>query len=387
VPEGQEKPEQHGNAWMQISEAGRNAAGYEAEHGNRITRTEDIPDPFECRSADTRWVVQGLFPAKAITIIAGEAGAGKTWLALALTRAVTLSGDFLGRSTSLAQVLYLDRENPLSLIRDRLRVLFGGSSAFRPWGLWCLDEPPLIGDPRLLEFAQKEPVLIIDSMIRFHRADENSATQMRAVMESLRELATAGASVVILHHKSKGETSLYRGSSDIVAGADAVFSLVRRNGLLELRTVKNRFVAGASVEIETNFASGEFTTVGSAELGGIAEVDSLAKIIQSCPGLTQNEVIKRCGIQRGRAIELLHSLDGKQWHRKGGANRSQLYFPIPVVPNRTVVGYIRNRPAGGSETSARADSSWSEPLGITQVVPVLPPFTGGNREPLEFYGT
>src|SRR5262249_14508377 len=182
---------------MQIFEAERDAAVYEAEHVNRITTIEDIPDPFECPSADTGWVVQGLFPAKGITVIAGEAAAGKTWLALALARAMTLGGDFLGRGTTPGPVLYLDRENPLSLVRERLRVLFGGSSAFRPWGLWCPDEPPLIGDPRLLEFARKDPVLVIDSMIRFHRADENLATQMAPVMASLRELATAGASVVV----------------------------------------------------------------------------------------------------------------------------------------------------------------------------------------------
>src|ERR1019366_7262297 len=121
------------------------------------------------------------------------------------------------------------------------------ASELRPWGLWCQDEPPMIGDPRLREFAQKGPVLIIDSMIRFHRADENSATEMAPVMAFLRELATVGASVVVLHHKSKSETSSYRGSTDIVAGADAAFALSRRDGLLELRTIKNRFAAETTV--------------------------------------------------------------------------------------------------------------------------------------------
>jgi hypothetical protein len=33
-------------------------------------------------------------------------------------------------------------EYPLSLVRDRLQMLFGCASEFRPWGLWCSDEPP-----------------------------------------------------------------------------------------------------------------------------------------------------------------------------------------------------------------------------------------------------
>jgi replicative DNA helicase len=154
---------------IRLSEVERDAARHEAELGARITRIEDIPDPFACPSDDIGWIVQGLIPARGITIIAGEAGAGKTWLALDLARALTLGGNFLGRRTRLAQVLYLDKENPLSLVRDRLQTLFGGTSQLRPWGLWCPDEPPMIGDPRLLEFARKGPLLIIDSMIRFHR--------------------------------------------------------------------------------------------------------------------------------------------------------------------------------------------------------------------------
>jgi hypothetical protein len=202
---------------IRLSEVERDAARHEAELGARITRIEDIPDPFACLSDDIGWIVQDLIPARGITIIAGEAGAGKTWLALDLARAVTWGGNFLGRKTRVAQVLYLDKENPLSLVRDRLQTLFGGTSELRPWGLWCPEEPPMIGDPRLLEFARHGPVVIVDSMIRFHKADENSATQMSLVMASLRELATAGASIVVLHHKSKSETSSYRGSSDIVA--------------------------------------------------------------------------------------------------------------------------------------------------------------------------
>lgn len=245
----------------------------------------------------------------------------------------------------------------------------------------------MIGDPRLLEFARKGPVLIIDSMIRFHSADENSATQMAPVMASLRELATVGASVVVLHHKPKSETSSYRGSSDIVAGADAAFALVKRDGLLELRTIKNRFAVETRVEIKPNFYSGTFAVVGTPELEFATEVDHLADIIRSSPGLTQNQIIKQCGIQRRRAIELLQLHEGRKWDRQGGANRSLLYFPIQVVPKAILVGSSRNHSAGASESSSDAGSNGREPLGITQAVPVFPPLRSGNREPLDYYGT
>jgi hypothetical protein len=371
---------------IRLSELDRDAARYEAELDESITRIEDIPDPFACPSDEIGWVVQGLIPARGITIIAGEAGAGKTWLALALARALTFGDDFLGRRTLSSQVLYLDRENPLSLVRDRLRVLFGGASEFRPWGLWCPDEPPMIGDARLQEFARRGPVMIVDSMIRFHKADENSATQMESVMASLRELATAGASIVVLHHKSKSETSSYRGSSDIVAGADAAFSLAKREGMLELRTIKNRFAAETTIRVQPDFAAGTFVPLNSPDLE-CGSVDRLADIIRSSPGLTQNEIIEQAGIQRRRAIELLRRYEASKWNRQKGANRSLRYFPIQVVPEEIGVDPSRNHQTGGSESSSRIDSKRREPLGIAQVVLVLPPFRGGNREQLVHYGT
>lgn len=243
----------------------------------------------------------------------------------------------------------------------------------------------MIGDRRLLEFARKGPVLIIDSMIRFHSADENSATQMAPIMASLRQLATVGASIVVLHHKPKSDTSAYRGSSDIVAGADAAFALVKRDGLLELRTIKNRFAIETTIEVQPNFASGTFAVVDTPKLDFATEVDHLAHIIRSSPGLTQNEIIKQCGIQRSHAIDLLHQHDGAQWRVQGGANRSLLYFPIQVVPKAILVGSSRNHRVSASKGSSDADSNRQEPVGITKAVPVLPPFRGGNREQLATY--
>ena len=67
--------------------------------------------------------------------------------------------------------------------------------------------------------------MIVDSFIRFHAADENSATEMGRVMTDLRALANAGATVVLQHHKPKAEGTQYRGSSDIKAGVDVAFAV------------------------------------------------------------------------------------------------------------------------------------------------------------------
>jgi hypothetical protein len=45
---------------VQLSDLERDAARYESEHRPRISRIEDIPDPFSCPSDEIGWVVQGL---------------------------------------------------------------------------------------------------------------------------------------------------------------------------------------------------------------------------------------------------------------------------------------------------------------------------------------
>jgi hypothetical protein len=229
-------------------------------------------------------------------------------------------------------------------------------------------------------------VLIVDSMIRFHTADENSATQMAPVMAALRELATAGASVVVLHHKSKSETSSYRGSSDIVAGADAAFALSKHAGKLELRTIKNRFAAETTVEIQADFVAGTFSLCGTVGRECMPEVDRVADIIRDSPGLSQNEVVKRFGMNRLHTINLLRRNEGILWRSQQGANRSKCYYPSQMVPKAVPSGSIGNNLRSSSEGGSMTSSGRREPLDITGVVLGFPPSRGGNREQLEYYG-
>jgi len=134
---------------------------------------DEIPDVLAVTVPGTEWMVPGILPRASVTLLAGEPGSYKTWLALALLRGVASGGDFLGRRCAQASVLYLDRENPLAVVRERLAVLgvepLGGS---RIWGGWLPDAPPAIGDIRTLEIArQHRPLIIFDSLIRFHGSE------------------------------------------------------------------------------------------------------------------------------------------------------------------------------------------------------------------------
>jgi len=72
---------------------------------------------------DVGWAVEGMIPAGGVVLWAGESGSYKTWLSLCLARSIHEGSPFLGRRTARTVVLYLDRENPAPLIKERCELL------------------------------------------------------------------------------------------------------------------------------------------------------------------------------------------------------------------------------------------------------------------------
>jgi hypothetical protein len=104
-----------------------------------ILTWDEIPDVLALAAPKADWLVEGLLPAASVTLLAGEPGSYKTWLALALLRGVDGGGNFLGRRCAESAVLYLDRENPLRVMQERLAVL--GISAPQRSRIWGAGSP------------------------------------------------------------------------------------------------------------------------------------------------------------------------------------------------------------------------------------------------------
>jgi hypothetical protein len=316
-----------------------------------IRTWDEIPNIFTLDVPPTEWMVEGILPRASVTLIAGEPGSYKTWLALALLRGVATGGNFLGRKCAQANVLYLDRENPLAVMRERLAVLGVERSAAadcRIWSGWLADAPPGIGDIRILEIARVlRPLIVFDSLIRFHAAaDENSATAMSMVMADLRALANAGATVVALHHKPKSEGAHYRGSSDIAGGVDTAWAVSRDRdaGLLRLECFKSRFTEEFSLTVRPELGgTGDFVVTDSAEAATEqTDIEKLAEAIRRNPGQPKERVIQASGVRRGRGRTLLEEFEGQLWQVKHGPGKSRRFFPVGVSPMALSLDDISN---------------------------------------------
>ena len=149
-------------------------------------------------------------------------------------------------------------EDALPLVRERL----AGLCAHRGIALGSLDVH-VITSPRLrLDDASDlaslvtcverlEPhLLLLDPLVRLHTGDENSSSDISALLGDLRELSRAhDLAIVVVHHMSKHRGrdlgQALRGSGDLYAWGDENAFLVRTRGEL-LLTLEHR--ASASPE-------------------------------------------------------------------------------------------------------------------------------------------
>lgn len=256
-------------------------------------RIEDIPSVWNCQ-ASTKWLVEGLIPEAAVTLLCGDSGVGKSTLALALAGKVARGEPFLGRATVQRSALYVDRENPLAVVRERLdRLSIDQTAALTVWGLWVKPMPEGPTAPSIMQFvAANRPLIIFDSLVGFHPGSEQDASETRRHMQAYIALAAAGAAVIVLHHVGKAETAKqYRGSSDIKAAVDLAYVLESLSepdaGIrsLRLKAFKNRLTLPETLCIEYRDGRFDLSNHRSETNREIIE-----RIIGAHPGASKSEI-------------------------------------------------------------------------------------------------
>jgi hypothetical protein len=272
--------------------------------------------------------VEGLIPLGQITLFAGEPSSGKTWLGMLVGKSLANGEMFLGRSVIRCDnVIYFDRENPLSVVTERMHSIFGDQAVnYHHWGLWVHgDEPPPFGSARYEQFAMPGNVLIFDSLARFHTADENSPTEMARVFAQLRKLQALGATVIVFHHRDKKLESGYRGTAEIAAGCDVMYSLSRekQDDLRTLKLIKSRCALDSEITFRVDWdAPSIVPTENVAVMKRRNQCALISGILHGHPeGVQQVEIIRQMeshGISRAQTQRYLDSHQGSLWISNGG---------------------------------------------------------------------
>ncbi|MEO5923812.1 MAG: AAA family ATPase [Bryobacteraceae bacterium] len=274
------------------------------------------------------YIIDPELPLGALVGFTGNSGCGKSTVVTAMIRVANAAG---------IPALVLDRENPRAVVYDRMNRLGLIDGPLVRWAGGWLEEVPGPDSSIVREWVRRcepKPLVVVDSLVAFMGGDENSATEMRAFMNHLRRLADMGATVALIHHDGKSESSVdYRGSSDFKAALDQAFH-VTNNGAdgrldrLRLRPFKSRY--GLARDVLYLYADGRMVKDDRAEAPVITLAEQMASTLRSNPGATQrtlDKLILKAGINRARARQWLNDgvLSGLV-RREKGAKKSFHYY-------------------------------------------------------------
>jgi hypothetical protein len=191
-----------------------------------------LPTSIEISQLEIKveWIVENLIPKESITLLHSIGGVGKSYLLYQLGKSVADNGMFFGLNVKPMEVFYIDFENPLSEIVDRMKKI-GGSTNLRIWHLGH-NPAPIRFDSKEWEVYKTFPVglFIVDSLRSSHLLDENSSRDASLIMAHLKEVRSNGSTIILIHHESKAGG--YRGSTAWFDLSDHIlkFSRVKKIG-------------------------------------------------------------------------------------------------------------------------------------------------------------
>ena len=201
--------------------------GAATEIGSRpdLVRLSDVPS----RAVD--WLWEPFIPARMLSMISGDPGTGKSFIALSVCADLTRGKLRDGRIVDPANCLYLSVENPLpETIRPRFDLLGGDASRLiaLQGTIFAKDGEEQRGaitlaDTRTLEdaIAKTQARLIVVDPIQSYfgqNVDLHRSNETRPVLDGLSKLAEAhGCAILLLRHLSKqgGGKAITRGLGSI----------------------------------------------------------------------------------------------------------------------------------------------------------------------------
>jgi RecA-family ATPase len=191
------------------------------------------------------WFIDGLIPARTVTMLSGDGGVGKSLLIAQIGAAAAMGVDTLGLSPKPCRVTYLGAEDDADEFHRRLADIAAAHGktladlanlriipmADRDALLSAPDQsgimkPTKVWHALLARLGRHKPGLIIlDTSADLYGGDEIKRGQVRAFVSMLRALAIASSSaVVLLSHPSVAGMQTGTGSSGSTAWNNSVRS-------------------------------------------------------------------------------------------------------------------------------------------------------------------
>jgi len=282
------------------------------------------------RERDTaHTIVPNLLYAERITILAGEAGVGKTTFALEIADALTRTGKLWNGTVEVqpAKVMWLDFDHDWGRLREILEAYYGNNELQI---IVPKRKPETLNAetlPKYRRWIEKNGVDLIVADTAFDWLDVqdgNDETEARVKLQLIRELiAGTGCGVLLLHHPRKtvgdgGRTTALAGSHRFAAKVDVVAFLVpvNRDGMDVVKLIVAKDRDGERLELELQRVSRKFlplqrNAVPTGEWGVVKAY------LQQHGGATYKELLEALTQAGIRIHEKTFQKRVKRWEKRG----------------------------------------------------------------------
>lgn len=226
-------------------------------------------------SASTAPLIKGLLDQGAMTVLYGESNTGKTFLAMDISFHIAAGLQWGGMRTTQFPVLYIAAEGGLGA-RKRAAALAACYSAEAPAAAFHYLLHPInllradadLG--RLVESVRAVGVrfglIVVDTLSRaMAGGDENSSTDMGAMVKHLDALrAATSAHIMVVHHSGKDRAKGARGHSLLRAATDTEIEVSEGEiAVTKQRDLDRSFSSGFALDVVTLGVDGDGEPVTS----------------------------------------------------------------------------------------------------------------------------
>lgn len=275
--------------------------------------TEPLPissaADLDAAPPEAPWLIRPLWGRAAVGVIAGQPKLGKSWLGLSIALSVASGTPCLGRFPVEHRgpaLVYL-AEEALPMVRARIDALCEHHALdIAALDLHVITVPTLRLDlerdqQRLAATvrAVRPAFLLLDPLIRCHRCEENSASEISGLLAYLRELQrTLDVALAVVHHLSKKSRDrpgqALRGSSDLHGWLDCGAYLARAQDD-ELRLTLEHRSAPAPAPVPLRLVSRPDGSATHLEVSGETGLDSFRESRGEIPSLEDRvlELVRR----------------------------------------------------------------------------------------------
>lgn len=257
------------------------------------------------------WHVEGMVPAKNVTLFFGDGGTGKSLATLQLAVSTIIGADWFGMTTATGRVLLLSAEDDLDEMHRRLNDIVTSIGDIDFEDLADLKLSPLAGLDAVLGAATRkggliEPtplwhafeaeakawrpkLIIVDTLADVYGGDEIARAQARQFIGMLRGLALETQSaVIVLAHPSLSGIASGSGTSGSTGWSNSVRSRLYLNRVLDqdrveadpdlrvLSLMKTNY-ARTGTEIRLRWESGVFVRVDEPGLSALSSIAAQAR--------------------------------------------------------------------------------------------------------------